>query len=780
MRALPIDAHVDAIREALDRTRTCVVVAPPGAGKTTRVPPALLDAGPCVVLQPRRAAARALARRIAAERGWTEGVEVGWQVRFERRFGRDTRLLIATEGILTARLQSDPLLSGFATVVLDEFHERSVHADLALALAREAMRARDDLRVVVMSATLDPGPVAAYLGDGPTVTVDARPHEVAIEWMPGVAVEEAVRRAVDETPGDVLAFLPGAREIDRARGRLADLVARGIAVLPLHGGLAPDAQDAALVSGDRRRVVLATNLAETSVTVPGVTAVVDSGLHKVMRHDPERGIDRLVVERAPADAVEQRAGRAGRTGPGRAYRLWDPREERAVRRDPELARVDLAPVVLDVLAWGGDPLAFPWFEPPPPERVAAALALLESLGAVEDGRIVARGHALRRLPLHPRLARLVEATGGSDRACAAAAWIAESRRVEGDARTTVSDLLSLADRVASAPAPVRKAFAQVRDLARRIVSPDAPAEPGEAGFLRAVLAAWPDRVARRREPGSPRVLLASGAGATLDPASGVRDAEYLVAVDLAGGRDGPGREARVRLASAVRREWLRPDRVEVVHRYDERAEEVRASRTERLGAIVLAEVAVPPDPERAADLLAERLAALPPGPDDVALERRLRFAGIAFDRDTARRAACAGRTRLPRFRLADGLPADTRATLARLAPETIAVPSGRRVRLDYREDGSVVLSVKLQEMFGLADTPTIGPERVPAIVELLAPSGRPVQATRDLRGFWERGYPEVRRELRGRYPKHPWPDDPWSAPATARPKGRGPRGGRGA
>ena len=771
MRELPIDRHVPAIREAVDRARACVVVAPPGAGKTTRVPPALLDAGPCVVLQPRRAAARAVARRIADERGLTLGDEVGWQVRFERRCGPRTRLLVATEGVLTARLQSDPLLSSFATVVLDEFHERSVHADLALALVREAARARDDLRIVVMSATLDAAPVAAYLGDCAIIDIPGRPFPVTVEHAPGAAVADGVRGALARTAGSVLAFLPGAGEIERAREALRDVAASGIAVLPLHGSLPADAQDAALAPAADRRVILATNLAETSVTVEGVTAVVDTGLHKVLRYEADRGVDRLETERAPSDSIAQRTGRAGRTGPGMALRLFDPRDERPVTREPELVRIDLAAVVLDLLAWGGDPRTFPWYEAPPPGRIEGAVAVLEALGAVEGGAITDRGRALRRLPLHPRLARLVDAAGATDRACAAAAWTAESRRLEGDGRTTDSDLLSLADRIGSAPRPVRRAFAQIRALVRAS-NPPAPEGDADERLLRAVLAAWPDRVARRREAGSASVLLASGRGAALSRASGVRDGTFLVAVAIHAGRRGANAEARIDLASRVERDWIVPDRTEVEHRLDVSAGIVRATRIDRIGAVVLSEAPVEPDPERSAPLLAAHLLAREPDHGDARLLRRARLAGVEIDREARIREACAGQVRLPAFRLGDRLPHDVRAAIARHAPDTIEVPSGRSVRLDYREDGSVFVSVKLQELFGLADTPRIGPQETPVTVELLAPSGRPVQTTQDLRGFWERGYPEVRRELRGRYPKHPWPEDPWSAVPTARAKRR--------
>lgn len=771
MLALPIDAEVPRIREVVDRVGACVVVAPPGAGKTTRVPPALLDAGRCVVLQPRRVAARSLARRIAGERGWSEGGEVGWHVRFERRFGPDTRLIVATEGVLTARLQGDPLLSDVATVVLDEFHERSVHADLALALVREARRARDDLRVVVMSATLDPGPVAAYLDGCPVVEAEGRPHPVTIEHAPHVSLAEGVRRALERSDGHVLAFLPGVREIERATRDLADVAARGIAVLPLHGSLPAEAQDAALAPSDGRKVVLATNLAETSVTVEGVGAVVDSGLHRVPRYDPSRGLDRLRTERVPHDSAEQRAGRAGRTGPGFALRLWDPRDDRPARREPELGRVDLAPTVLDVLAWGGDPARFPWFESPPAARFEAAVDLLRALDAVDAaGLVTDLGRALRRLPVHPRLARLVASDGGSDRACAAAAWVAEARRPSGDGRTTRSDLLSLADRIDRAPGPVRRAWRQIRDAAGAAGLVANAAAGDDDRFLRAVLAAWPDRVAGRREPGSSRVLLSSGVGAVLDATSGVRDAAFLVAVDVAApGRD--AREARIRLASAIEAEWLETDDVTVEHALE--GDTVRARRVRRVGALTLGSAPVEPDPDVASRMLAGALAARPAGDRDAVLFRRLRFAGITIDLPALHAAACAGRTTVPEFRPAEWLSPDERSALDRLAPESIPVPSGRQARLDYREDGDVVLSIKLQELFGLADTPRVGPDATPVTVELLAPNGRTVQTTRDLESFWDRGYPEVRRELRGRYPKHPWPEDPWTALPTSRTHRRG-------
>jgi ATP-dependent helicase HrpB len=778
--ALPIDPHVPEIVALVRQHRACVVVAPPGAGKTTRVPPALATDGPLILLQPRRVAARALARRIAAEQGFGLGEEVGWQVRFERRFSARTRLLVATEGILTARLQADPLLSDFRTVVLDEFHERSLHADLALALVRQAARARGDLRVVVMSATLDAEPVAEFLTGCPIVRVEARAHPVAVSYRPGVPVADAVRDQVAHGSGHLLVFLPGAPEIRAAQAALAGFShSAGLALLPLHGSLEAEAQDAALGPSPRRKLILATNLAESSLTVDGVGDVVDSGLHKVVRYDAAKAIDRLETERITADSAEQRAGRAGRTGPGRAIRLWDAREILAEHREAEILRVDLSGPLLDVLAWGGDPLSFEWFEPPPADALRSALALLERLGAVQQRRLTAVGERMRRLHVHPRLARVLEASGGSRRAAEACAVLLERLPPRPSGETTRSDVLSLVDRIGTLPGSLRHAARELQALATRVwleVEParktgtHAPQDADEDVALRRALQhGFPDRVARRREPGSPRLLLASGHGAVLARDSGVREAEFLLALDVSAGARGPGSEALVRIA----KDWLVADGRETVHGFD--AGRGRVTATERLlyGRLALAERAVPPDPARAAALLAAELERRGLAEEDEALLRRLRFSGIAFDRADLLARACEGRTALAEVRLRDALPAGALASLERLAPETLRVPSGRRVRLDYRDDGAVVAAVKLQELFGLAESPRVGPRGEPLLLELLAPNGRPVQTTRDLRSFWERTYPEVRKQLRGRYPRHPWPEDPWTATPTGRARRRG-------
>lgn len=767
---LPIDDHLDAIVDAVARRRALVLTAAPGAGKTTRVPPALAADGPVVLLQPRRIAARAVARRIAAERGWTLGDEVGWQIRFDRRFGPRTQLLVVTEGILTARLQQDPLLTAFRTIVVDEFHERSVHADVALALARQAWLARDDLRIVVMSATLDSAPVAAFLGGCPVIDVPGRLHPIEIAYAPGQGVADAAAEL--SADGDVLCFLPGAADIDRAVGDLRRRMPPGTLVLPLHGSLDADAQDTALRPSRSRRIVVSTNIAETSLTVPGVTAVVDTGLHKVARYDAERGIDSLELERITADSAAQRAGRAGRTAPGRVRRLWDPRDRLRPHREPEIERVDLAAAALDVIAWGGDPLTFEWFERPPAGAIAVALALLERLGAVHGGRLTAIGETLRRVPLHPRLARILVDTGGAQPAARACALLSERHLQFARGASCTSDLLAALDDWGTWPAHVQAVARELERIAHHDGAGAGRRSMTDAAFRRAVLSGYPDRVAQRREPGTPRLRLATGAGARLAPESGVRDADFVVALDVQASTRPDDPEARVRLASAVDREWLAPTATRVEHRYDPAARRIRAFEVDSYDALVLAERPVEPDPAVAAGLLAEAWLARDVPDADRQLLRRLAFAGRESDLAEMVRTAAYGVRTLDDIALARAVSTDVLRALERDAPETLAVPSGRTVRLEYDERGGVTASVKLQELFGLAETPRVGIRREPVRLALLAPNGRPVQVTRDLRSFWDRTYPEVRKELRGRYPKHPWPEDPWTATPTARAKPR--------
>ena len=741
-----------------------VVSAQPGAGKTTRIPPALVDDGPLILLQPRRVAARAIAQRIAFERGWTIGDEIGWQIRLERRFGPRTRLLVATEGVLTARLQHDPLLSDFTTIVLDEFHERSIHADLAIALAKQAWLARSDLRIVVMSATLDTGAVSRFLEGCPVVDVPGRLYPLDVSYAPGVSVGAAVRSLSAATPGDILCFLPGAFEIRRAVDEIAaGPLGRDADILPLHGSLDAAAQDRALRGSEpgRRRVIVATNVAETSVTVPGVTAVVDSGLHKVARYDADRAIDSLETERITSDAADQRAGRAARTAPGTVTRLWDARDRLRPHREPEIHRVDLSAAALDVIAWGANPRTLEWFERPDNDRISAALVLLERLGAIRNGVLTDTGRSMQRLPLHPRLARMLIAANGAWQAAQACALLSERHLVPPRTAATTSDLLSAIDQWPTLPWHVRQTAESIAPGAKRT-------SLSESDFRRAVLAGYPDRVAQRRGPQSPKLLLASGAGAVMAAQSGVIDGEFLVALDVQASTRPADPDARVRLASLVDREWLPPSRVDVLHRFDEARGVVKAVEIDRYDALTLAERPVDPDPEKVAAMLTDVWTKRGPRDADAQLLRRLRFAGISADgADLVRRAALGVRS-LDAVDLSSALTFDERQALDRNAPEAIVVPSGRTARLEYDDDGTVSASVKLQELFGLADTPRVGPREEPVRLALLAPNGRPVQTTRDLRSFWNTTYAEVRKELRGRYPRHPWPEDPWTATPTAK------------
>ncbi|MEA2569940.1 MAG: ATP-dependent helicase HrpB [Acidobacteriota bacterium] len=724
---LPIDPHIAELVAHVRAQRTAVIVAPPGSGKTTRVPPAMTALGRTILLQPRRIAARALARRIADEQRWSIGEEVGWQIRFERRFNDKTKLLVATEGILTARLQSDPLLTDFGVVILDEFHERSIHADLALALVQQAASSREDLAVIVMSATIDAAPVAAFLGGAKVFDIAAPRFPIEVRHRPNISVAAAVRELLPSAKGDVLCFLPGAREIDRAAGELANIDAL---VLPLHGSLDVDAQERALAPASRRKVILATNVAETSLTVEGVTDVVDSGLHKVLRFDPETAVDHLVLERIPLDSAQQRAGRAGRTAPGRATRLWDERDILRPQREPEVRRVDLAAPALDIVAWGGDPRTFEWFERPQESRIDAALALLEMLGAIDGRKLTPIGEQLRRFPLHPRLGRVLVAANGSDDAVEWCVALAESAR-RGANPQSARELASVARRVASG-----RYRQHVDDETMR----------------RALLAGFPDRVAMRRESGW---LLASGTGATL-ARDFVIGGDFIVVLDITGDT--------IRNAVAIEREWLTPTKRETVHAID--GGRVRAVERLWYHGILLREQQVRADANESARLLAQHAAI------DPALLQRVAFAELSIDWPPIIEQAVAGRSRTDDVDLAAFLPYDLRRKLDSLAPQSLPLPSGRSTRLEYREDGSVIASAKLQELFGLAETPRIGPHRTPITLALLSPNGRPVQVTQDLRSFWNSTYAEVRKELRARYPKHPWPDDPWTATPTHRTKRR--------
>ena len=848
---LPIDEVLAAVTGALASAPNLVLRAPTGAGKTTRVAPALLEAdavaGVVLLLEPRRMAARAAARRIAAERGVAlGGDEVGYQVRFDRKATPRTRVVAMTYGIFLRRIQEDPFLDGVGAVIFDEIHERSLDADLALAMARKIqLDARPELRLVAMSATLDAEPLARFLGDAAAVTSEGRSHPVAVRYLssPGDremdrAATAAVATALAETTGDILVFLPGVGEIRRTSAALAALAKReGLAVMELYGDLPAEQQDAVLTRADRRKVVLSTNVAESSVTIENITAVIDTGLARVLRFDPSVGLDRLEISRIARASADQRAGRAGRTAPGLCLRLWSEHDDRALRpsEEPEVARVDLSRAVLELRAWGEpDAKSFPWFEAPPVTAIEAAETLLGDLGAIDERGLTSTGRLLATLPLPPRIGRLlVEAArlGCLERAALAAAILTERdplRRGRDAAKlraTTAyeSDLLErvlLLERFAATAS--RGAHARpgldllnigaaqavlrvARDLEKtlRDASPvPAPVSgASDENFLRALLAAFPDRVARRRESSSDRAVMVGGRGLRLGTESVVHTAELFVCVDVAGGRRGERAESLVRQASGIEESWLPDTSLRAVSdlRFDEKLERVVGTTRRMYRDLVLAEKSVTPPLEEASQLLADRAASAPSRALDLEEEDvqgfLARVASLAlwmqelslpaFDETAlavvAREIAVGRRSfeemrRAPlRASLEARLSHAQRRALRDQAPESLAVPSGSNIRLRYEAGRPPVLAARIQELFGMRDGPRVAGGRIAVVVHLLAPNGRPQQVTDDLASFWRNTYPEVRKELRARYPKHSWPDDPLTAPPQRRPgRRRGP------
>ncbi len=827
---LPIQAALPSLRAALASSTAAVLEAPPGAGKSTVVPLALLGepwlgGRRIVMLEPRRLATRAVATRLAATLGEAVGRRVGYRMRLDTRTSRDTIVEVVTEGILARRLESDPALEDVGLVIFDEFHERSLAADLGLALCLDAQRnLRPDLRLLVMSATLDGAAVARLLGDAPRVTSEGRMFPVEVRHARRAPehvereVAATVRRALEESPGDALVFLPGAPEIRRLERNLGDGgLPAGVRVLPLHGELPPDAQDAALAPSPpgSRKVVLATSIAETSLTIEGVRIVVDSGLARRSRFDAGSGMSRLETLPVSLAAAEQRRGRAGRLSPGVCYRVYTAAAERLLpaATAPEVLEADLAPLALELASWGTDAAQLSWLDAPPAAHLAQARELLASLGALEPaGRITPVGRQMAGLGLHPRLARMrLAARGGEVVAMAArlAALLSErdlARSRPGERDASLEQRLELlAGREVAGLEADRGALARVRRLATLWAGALPPA-PGsrvtvaDAGLLLAT--AYPDRIARRRGD-SPRYLLANGRGAAFPGPDALSRHEFLVIADLDAGE----REARIHLAAPVAREALveslgeavrRVDRVE----WDRREAAVVARREWRYGALVLEEAplrAAPRDAQVAAmlDGVADLgLDALPWSRAARVLQTRVAFVRAALGADAASAwpdladGALAAtladwlgpyldgilrRDHLARLDLASILAARLdhaqQRELDRLAPTHLTVPSGSRVPIDYDSDPPRI-SVRLQEVFGMATTPRVANGRVALALELLSPAHRPVQVTRDLESFWARGYAEVRRELKGRYPKHHWPDDPMTAEPTARARPR--------
>lgn len=830
---LPIDAALPALREALARQASAVLQAPPGAGKSTVVPLALLDepwmnGQRILLLEPRRLAARAVAQRMAQTLGQPVGATVGYRMRLDTRVGRDTRIEVVTEGVLTRMLQSDPELAGVGIVIFDEFHERSLQADLGLALCldgRAALGSR--LRVLVMSATLDGERVAALLGGAPIVTSAGRSHEVqtlhvgkGLPLLPGGAdaperlVAGVVRRALDESAGDVLVFLPGAPEIRRAQGLLAGC---GAKVLPLYGELGGEQQQAAIEPGDarERRVVLATNIAETSLTIPGIRVVVDSGLVRHSSFDPVTGMSRLETQRISRASADQRRGRAGRTAPGVCYRLWSEGSERSLAAfaTPEIADADLVPLALDLADWGAaDATALAWLDAPPAATLASGQDLLRQLGALDAaGRITAHGRELARLPAHPRLAHmLVEARRRDALALGAdlAALLGDRDLLRGAGGRADADIDSrlalLRNGVArganeaehAALQRARRSAEQYRrSLAPRTSTNARAAGAASPGALLA--AAYPDRIGQRREGGAGRYLLANGRGAVFAAAQSLGASPYIVAIDL----DDRDREARIQLAAAVALgdiEALHAARVQRrdVVEWDEREQAVRALRVLSLDSLLLEQRALNPAPAeaaRSAMLAGVRtmgIGALPWSDELRTLQARLQFvrnsgraeaadwpdvsdAGLLARLDDWLAPWLDGITRrshLARLPLAEmllsGLGHAARRLLEELAPTHVALPTGNRARIDYLDDLAPCASMRMQEVFGLAETPRIAGGKVPVTFKLLSPAQRPLQITRDLASFWRNAYVDVRKDMRGRYPRHYWPENPLEAEPT--------------
>jgi len=831
LTALPIDTVLPELLAALQRHPSAVVRAPTGSGKTTRVAPALLDAthGKVILVEPRRLAARAAARRIAFERSGRVGDEVGYHVRFDRCSGKATRLLIVTPGILLRYLHDDPFLESAQTVIFDEFHERGLESDLALGLVRHVQtQVRPELRILAMSATLDASAVSHYLDDAPVVTAEGRlfPVQIIQKGRPeSQALSEAVGRAVEEllagTSGDILVFLPGWSEIREAARQLERIAKlENLLIVALHGDLPAEEQDRALLPQAQRKIVLATNVAETSVTVEGVTGVVDSGLARQLRYDPALGLDRLELLPISRASADQRAGRAGRTQPGVCIRLWSELQQqaRAAQTEPEIHRVDLTGAVLQLLALGERDLSsFPWLEAPRQAALDQSLQLLGRLSAVTNGNLTETGNTLARLPAPPRLGRLLiegHRFGVVRSAAMAAALLTERDpfvRPAGSKRSS-SDLLERIEALTeferagndrSNLGTIHRGAAsylfRVRDqLTRSIEEELGPVDPmqGDAHerLLRALIAAFPDRVARRREPGSNRGVMVGGRGVRLADAASVGDSELFLCLDVDAGEG----ESWVRQATPIRRDWLPLGQVvtKAELAFDFTTERVAARQVTRFEDLVLDETPMHlpanAEVERVLiDAAAARLDRVLPADDSVAgsLLSRVRWLrgfmpelGLpAFD--SAELAEMlpwlgSGCKSFADLRKADWLgmlqsklTRQQLHTVDREAPERLEAPSGNKIALKYEQGRPPVLAVRIQELFGWTETPRLAAGRVKVLLHLLAPNFRPQQVTDDLASFWKYTYPQVRKDLRARYPKHAWPEDPLTAEAR--------RGGRG-
>lgn len=838
--AQPIEHILPQVQTALRQGNALVVQASPGAGKSTLLPLALLDeewlgGRKIVMLEPRRLAARLVAKRLAQNLGDALGNKVGYRMRDDSKVSRETRLEVVTEGILTRMLHDDPELPGIGALLFDEFHERSLPADLGLALALDVQRnLRPDLRIVAMSATLDGAAVASLLGDAPIVTSDGKLFPVETRYLPidanatmentaARAVRQALREELSGEGGDVLVFLPGRREIGRVERLLVEGGVPGdVDVMPLYGELSAEAQDRAVAANrsTRRRVVLSTSIAETSLTIEGVRTVIDAGQSRRAAFDASTGMSRLITMRASLASADQRRGRAGRTAPGICYRLWPEAENRALPRaeKPEIEAADLAPLALDLALWGvSDAMQLTWMTPPPAVSFAQAQALLRQLEALDgDNRITAHGRRLAALPVHLRLAHMIVKGGevGLGITASRVAALLEDRDVlraergkrQADLRLRLEALASLQNKSGAVhrdlqlnePA-ARRALRLAERWSKQMRFAARDDDVAQAGLLLAF--AYPDRIAKRRPGGEPRYVMANGRGAALDAADSLASEAFLAVAEM----DGAGAEGAIYLAAPLdKRDIEEHFASHIVTRdaveWDERSSSVLARRQRLIGFLVLDDAPLKKVPaELVAQALLEALRkrgidALALSPAAQAFRQRvaavrvikgegwpdLSDAGLLASLEQWLAPHLDGVTSLNKLRaldleaaIGDLLDWQQRRDLDRLAPTHIEVPSGSRIRIDYSDRAKPVLAVKLQEMFGSPTTPSIVDGRLALTLHLLSPAGRPLQVTSDLAGFWAGSYAEVRRDMRGRYPRHPWPDDPLAAPPTARAKRRG-------
>lgn len=838
MSSLPIDTILPKLKETLLSCSAVVLHAPPGAGKTTRVPLALLDStlpeeGKIVILEPRRIAAASAARWMAKTLGEDVGGTVGYTIRFDRKTSSRTRVEVVTEGVLTRRIQSDPGLDGTALVIFDEFHERSIHADLALALCLDVRKGlRSDLKLLVMSATLDVEPISALLGNAPVISSSGKAYPVEerfidVRQVPlPVRIARAIRTALRETNGDILVFLPGAGEIRSTAEELSsllDLNEERLSLHPLYGDLPFEEQERAILpSKDKRKIVLATNIAETSLTIEGVSVVIDSGLTRMLRYDPATGMNRLVTVPVSRASAEQRKGRAGRLGPGVCYRLYGKQEERSFLAftQPEIVVSDLASLALDLAVWGvRDPNQLSWLDGPPASSWEPAVRLLKDLGALgPDGSVTPLGRELAALPLHPRLARLM--LRSRDLGCTMlgaelAALLSErdvfrkragkGTAIDPDVSERVDALQRwrsrrTADGIAD-PAALRNVERTAEQLSRML--PEArrtKAPPDGTLIVRLLLAAYPDRVCKQREPGGQSYVQMQGRGVRISRDSHLLNSPYLLAAHADAGEQAEG---FVHLAAPLTEEMIRSelgDRLETMRsvEWDRKENRVVAAVKERLGTLLLSSRRLAPSDDEALPVLCDALRASPALLNFSKEARQFQARGEllrkAFPEETwpdltdeqliARPenwllpwlSGMRSAGELGKLDLLPALKAKLDRKQQRLLderlPSVIIVPSGSRVRVDYASGEVPVLAVKLQELFGLADTPMIAGGRVKLLLHLLSPAGRPVQVTQDLKNFWNAVYPEVKKDLKGRYPRHPWPDDPWNAAPTKRAKPR--------